>query len=365
MALTHDYGPQGWSKTEEVILLPLILNARGQNVQQVLDRLALFCRRAQSLAVSLRITSPARPGVGTARLVFVRPNRMSYTFHWNDIEYRFSETPQITWDANLGTKTYCDYPDWPKLAPPSATISPAPRIMFPGFLPSGDLRALGVGRFKTIPSAEIGGTLCDGVEGISTSARVDLYVGADGRPLRYVIFSQSGRYQADLSNWQINKNQSGALFGGNPPLGFHEYSVPLPVAPLAIGSQFPLLGWTALRGSTDFAAVVQAKPTLVLLTDRASGPAQRSAASLTKLAGRGVCNVAVVSLDPRGGVPPGLQAFPCFSDPLGSNVRLVNPPGSPLYYLLHAGGKVAKVWYGYDAGNGAAFEKDVALALKQ
>jgi len=148
-----------------------------------------------------------------------------------------------------------------------------------------------------------------------------------------------------ISNYSFPTNLGLASFVFPVPTGYVPNSVPRLVTPLQTGQKAPVSGWVDNNGkSVDLAAAAGHKPFLIAYIVPDGGPAQASLSSLHRLEAK----VPVFVVGPGG-----------LRDPGGKNLKLLNPPGAPMFYLVGADGKVSKIWFGFDRADPSTFEADV------
>lgn len=321
--------------------------------------LSNYIKSAKSLSAEITLSGSNMKDVGTVRMVYVKPDKIFYSFKWKGIDFEFVANDKGAWDADLAAKTYNETPEWGWYYPYSIE-SDAPMIYTPGFLMDGTLHTEKIGALAVIGHETINGVEAVKLGDRSGLSKAVLYVDHNGKPLRSVTFRGHIQITADIKSLVINGPEPSSLFTYNPPLGFQSFTVPLTLRPIGIGDKFPVSGWK----SAGLAEMFAQKPTLVVVTEEGCEPSAKSAAALANIGKRGTLNVAVVSLSPNGGVPSSLSQFPKFYDAAGRLDKAIGAPATPLFYLIDKDGKVAKVWMGFDPGKADEFEKDVADSAK-
>ncbi|HEY3779649.1 MAG TPA: DUF2092 domain-containing protein [Fimbriimonadaceae bacterium] len=345
------------------LVISLLVATQNPDPNAVLGRLTKYVGAAHTLSADFVLTSSVEAKPGEAKFVLVRSDKLYFSFVWDGIDYKFVGTPHGSWDANNLTKIYDDDDQW-HFSYPFSMVSGAPNLFTPGFLMDGTLGSDGVVRVRYVGKSTIDGVETDEIEGQSRKALADLYIAADGRPIRYVVTHGKGaKVQADIKNLKINDAVPDALFANNPPLGYVEYSVPVAEYPTRIGQPFPTKGWTA-AGSSSLEGLFSAKPTLVVITEEGCVPSSKSAPTVASISKTGSVNVAVASISKSKSVPSGLGSYPIFYDASGKMPRAMNLFGTPMFFLVGKDGKIMKIWSGFDPDGATAFEKDVLDSLK-
>lgn len=175
-----------------------------------------------------------------------------------------------------------------------------------------------------------------------------LLVGPDGSPQRFTS-NAGGRTQS----WKTVSFVSGT--GTLPeyrievPLGFVPHRLPPLPTPLAIGSPAPLSGWQRLGKPLDLGVASPGKPRLLAVLGDDCAPSRAAKPFLVEL-GKSM----PVFLIGKGEI----------TDPAGGKLKLLSPPGTPMFYLVGGDGKVKNLWFGFDAAGGRAWEKEVLEAAQ-
>jgi outer membrane lipoprotein-sorting protein len=334
------------------LVISLLVATQNPDPKAVMQRLAKYVNNAHTVTADFVLTSTVTPKTGQAKFALIRSDQLYFSMVWDGIDYKFVGTPHGCWDANNLSKHYDEDDQW-RFEYPYSRISPAPGLFTPGFLMDGTMTSDGVRQLRYVGKVTIDGVATDEVEGSSLSGVTEIYIAADGRPVRYEVKHGKGpKIQADIKNLKLDSTVPETLFANNPPLGYVEQSVPMAEYPTRIGAAFPVKGWTA------------AKPTLVVVTEEGCMPSAKSAPSVANISHAGSVNVAVASLSKSKAVPTGLGKYPFFYDATGTMTRAMNVPGTPMFYLVGKDGKVIKIWSGYDPDAAASFEKDVLDSLK-
>jgi outer membrane lipoprotein-sorting protein len=337
-----------------MIVLPLaLILQQEQPSQAALEKMTAFIRDAHTLSAEMTLTCPAIPQQGTARMVYVKPNKLFFSIKWAKIDYEFVGNDKGSWDADPSARIYDETTDWHWYYPDSL-FSDAPMYFTPGYLMDGTLHTEQIGKLVVGGTSTVNGVNAFKIQGAPGSRQGEIYVDANGKPLRSVYYRKFGAITADIKSLIVNQPVPSSLFGYNPPLGFSAYSVPLTPSPIGVGKKFPIEGWS---GSGSLAKIAAGKSTLVIVTDAGCEPSSRSASTLAHIKAK--IPVAVVTLSTSGAVPSSLSAFPKFYDPSGKLGAAVNAPATPIFYLINSTGFVQKMWLGFDPDHAADFQADV------
>ena len=346
-----------------ILLATLLMPAPANTADEVLRRLAAFTGRANSLSVECKLTSPLVNVPGTATMFFVRPNQLRYELKWQQIDYRFTANEHGSMDYEANSKKYDMQNGWSALAVPRtemAAISGA-SLTFPFFLVDPTMTKY-VSDVKLAGHSTINGVEADELDSHIRSLQIKVFVDGEGKPVRYWYGHQNGGVQCDLSDYQLNQSYPADFFSIDPPSGFQELSLPIEDRPVGVGQKFPADGWTSSSGKLS--DLFSKKDSLVVVTDEGCEPSARSLATLQKIQNSGDMNVVSITLSPAGHEPAGFDKFPTYYDPSGVQVKALQVPGTPLFYLVNRSGQIVKVWFGFDADNADAFEKDVNATLR-
>jgi outer membrane lipoprotein-sorting protein len=333
----------------------------------ILDRMSMFTKRVQTLSVDIKLSSPKAPSAGVARFVFQRPGSAMMDIKWPPVDYRFTGSKLGALELDRNRKLYDESPDYPQLMRYGSRISEAPSLFFPDFLFTGDFSGEGVSQVAYKGAALINGVSADEVEGQASHKKIQAFIAADGKLMRYIMTRDTGfRVQADFSNYVVNKPVPASTFSFNPPAGWAQYSVPTDEAPLGIGEPFPTAGWVNTRGAKrENLSNLASKPLLAMVAGPNCEPSAKSATFLQRMQDSGEVQVVVITNSIRGIAPVVLSGFPQYYDPTGILLKQLKVPGTPVFYLLGRNGTVKKVWYGFDPRQATSFERDVRSVLRE
>lgn len=341
--------------------------ASAQSGQPVVDKLKQYITSAKSLACELKLSSPGVPTQGHVKMSYVRDRSLFYSIDWTigngRLDYKFVLNPTLVWDADMDAKVYDETPNYNQsFGLPLSRISNAPALFSPSFLYYGTPLQTNV-PVQVVGSETVDGVSTTHISGKAATTQLDLYIASDGKPVRYVTKPDQGRpIIADIVSLVRDKSLPEQTFPGNPPLGFNEYTTPLPLPPAQVGKPFPAAGWKSAKGdSTGLDGAISKREAMVMVTTEDCDPSSAAADALGKMEN---VNVVVATLSPTGAAPRSLSSFPLYYDPTGKVASQVEGPGTPLFYLIGKDGKIVKVWFGYDPDHEAEFLNDVQYTIK-
>lgn len=327
---------------------------------EVLARMATYLQKPFS--VSFQVTRDRIPGTGTGTFVVQRPNRMNYRIQWmgDDYEIAWSENRTVEFVRNL--KMYYESGPYPRLYQPESHLTDVAKFGFPLFLLAADLKSIYPGiALKLVGKETLGGVVCDHVRG-GTGSGFDVWVAADGRPMRFRYDDQDMQGEAsvkyDFSKWTSAASTPLSTFEPSVPAGFRPHALPRDPYPIQPGSMFPTDNWVQANGQP--AALKFGKPTVAVFSASDCEASGRSAAALREL----TKDMTVWIFTDSGRVPPALARFPAYRDRAGRTLSRVLAPGTPLFVLIGTDGRVKKTWFGFTASQSSQFVSEFRAAAK-
>lgn len=307
---------------------------------------------------------PTEPAVGMLR--FVRPDLLLYRIRSESFDYSVSDTPKGYVEIENQSKVYDEFEDPGGLAIYDSEIAEVATMLAPRFLMMNHLKTVQVGGTAARPIREAG--IFRGKAQVTSSGSSDeVYekdTGSGGIAEMWVTIDAEGKIASVRRkitgprgsielNWQFTDynfapNTKLDSFVTPLPAGYVPHTVPRLNIPLQIGRPAPLDGWTLPNGrSGNLLEAAGNKPFLIVYSAPGSVPGTESMKSVDRLKGK--LPIFVIA---NGGI----------KDPDGSRLKALNPPGSPMFYLVGKDGKVSKLWFGFDPTKASAFESDVLNA---
>ncbi len=326
----------------------------------VLDRFKAAIQKPFSVSYELTRGDVSGPGAGSVTLV--RPLRMNYKVKWGTADYEFYTSENRAVEIIRSRKAYYEMGPFDKLYQPSSNFTALAEDAFPLILMLGDPRTLfGPIPRKLVGSEVVNGVTCDHVHGGNDNGGYDVFIDAEGKliRIRYDIVGRSGKttVKFDFKDYTFGKDYPLSLFEPEIPAGFNPSAFTKATWPLAEGSVFPREGWLNAKGQSSTLNLT--KPVLAVVTDSECEPSARAAGAITKLAK----TVPVWLFSADGKVPKSLSAFAAYRDRGGRTMDRFFAPGTPLFLLVGANGRIKRIWYGFDPELESAFIKEVRAAL--
>ena len=279
---------------------------------------------------------------GTLRVA--RPDRLRLDARGNGLDYTAVSTPATVLELDRIEKVYDQHPPIGGMRLYESRISGAL-----GFLPRFLLAASVKGVFGNLKVEPVGeGEMRATVQTQMGPAHLRLLVDPQGRPTLFASKGPDGTREWRISAIERSPADSPA-FRVVPPTGYVPHALPDLPAPLAIGQAAPLTGWRKGGATIDLKDPRPGAPRLLAVLGTDCAPSRAARPFLIDL-GR---TMPVMLIEKDG-----------IADPSGRLMARLSPPGTPMFYLVGADGKVRKLWFGFEAAKGAAWEAEVREAAK-
>lgn len=327
-----------------------------------LDRLLQFLQGADRLKVNFTAKigdGKEQPAAGT--IAWDRPDQMLFRVRFEGNSYTFAVGKKRTIEIDGASHRYVESAAFGQVAPPVGMLSGLPDFTFPHILLSQSKGDLAPGRFgyRANGTALLSNVQTDRITGDTGRGKIDLFIDRAGRLIRYVAMQDTGegptRVTFDFTHYEVNGKLPPDLFSPAIPAGFDAAMLPREVAPIQSGEQFPG-GWKRVgTGAGEPWSGVER--TLIVFVAGQDPPAAHAAVSLKALAAK--VRLAYLSADPKGAVPSGYPPAATYVDPKGDAYSKLRAPGTPMFFLTDTGGRVIRLWFGFDRAKRAQFEQEV------
>ncbi len=327
-----------------VILLPLL--GHGHTGPDPAARYDAFMKAHPTFVATLDVTSGGTVAKTTLRVARAA-RRLRFDAKADSLDYSVSSVETGYVELDRVSRKYDQRPSIGGFRVYESRFSSAPGLM-PGFLLSAKTTAvLGIGKPKVTAVAG-GDELHSTVTTQNGPLELRLVVDPQGKPVRFSRVGVGGSTAWRLTSF-ADVAPTLAPFQVVPTAGYVPYALPDLPTPLAIGETVPLTGWRQDGKAVDLGAIQRGKPRLLAVLGDDSPPS-RAAEPFLKDLGK---NLPVFVIGPGG-----------ITDPSGTRLRRLSPPGAPMFYLVGADGKVLKLWFGFEAAKGAAWEGEVRAAAQ-
>lgn len=342
-----------------------------QEAEAALDRYSRFMSKVRTLAVDVKAKYSGSDSIGTAQLILSRPSSVKFSGQWGGTSFLYTQSPNgaIELDRTLGR--YREYGRASGILPPTGEVAKPAPTAFPGIVLVPDLRrVIPPGKMFSVVRSTPGlkATTVD-CEFEIQGGRIHIWFKID--ELGRLIFSKqvrsgtSGSETLELyyTNWHVNKAYPAKLFDIDPPLGTRPDVLPSPPDSMTVGQQFPISESLKFKsGWQRISAFAGGKPVLVSLIDKGCQPShafhvwlERNNPILSK-------KVKLLAIS-RGAGRAFTGKVPVAEQPSGSLWAKLNLPGTPSLYLVDSKGKIAKLWFGFDASSQASLLKEVNFEI--
>jgi hypothetical protein len=319
--------------------------ALHSKVSDPFQRFKSFNAVHPTLFVSFSTLVQNRPGIKGTFLI-ERPSRSLFTSFEGKDKFSASNTERGYVEIDTADRVYDESPSGGGIGVRSSRISSTSGLA-PNVILFTDLkRALPAGPTITVvgDADELHGTAKSQMGTTDVWATVD----GQGEITRYRIKSVGPQGSSDLIwnfNYSFPSHLSLASFLTPLPLGYLPYALPPEPTPLQVGSMVPSQGWRMGGQTVELLDLAHHHPFLLaILDDQPPSEMAREILALHNL------RVLVVG---RGGL----------ADPSGDRLRLLNPPGAPMFYLVGGDGKVTNIWLGFDRSQSGSFIKSLLDAM--
>ncbi len=351
-------------------MLTLLLLSVVKPADSPVDRFQNYMKGVKDLSVSLRMTVDKDPSVGTGFLRVNRPKHFVYRMKWSGHDYSFSINGPDALAIERSTKVYREYPGGGFFIP-EADISPVPDYGFPVALMAGSLRAMAPGgvQFKAEGKKDVDGVAVDQVTANWAiqfgSITLRAWIDAAGRLVGYeriVVGPNANTVRMKIANYRINASPPASDFATPIPLGFVPETLPPDNYPLNVGERVPMKSWKPLTGNKSLASMTAKKIAFYAIGDPNCEVSRRSAATIQNLTKRVVAKggtAVALSVDRSAKQTAVYRGLSTFFDPTGHGADDLRTPGTPMFLLTAANGRVTRIWYGFNVAKAAEFTADV------
>ena len=334
-------------------MIPVLLFAavRAQ-APDALARYAKFAEAHPSLQVHFVANmNGQQEAKGTVR--FRRPDLFFTEAKGENVDYSLTVSPKEYLEIENKRKVYDDYPGYNKIVFYQSDISSMGTLLVPRFLLAADLKML----FKKGYDSSRDGSndvLHQTIKGDQGFVEEDwATIDPEGKmaSFRRKLTGAAGSRDVSwsFSGYTESKDVSGSAFNTVPPVGYSPHSVPRLSTPLPIGAAVPTKGWEQNGKPVNLLEASGHKPFLLIFSESDSVPGQAAVKWSHMLAGK---------------MPVMVVGEGSLKDPDGSRIKELAAPGSPMFYLVGADGKIVKLWFGFDPDKAKALESDVLESAK-
>ncbi|HWD38087.1 MAG TPA: hypothetical protein VG944_04510 [Fimbriimonas sp.] len=336
------------------LILAALLGARPPHTD-AFGRYRAFMAAHQSFQVSFS-TKLNGHDLSTGSITVQRPQRLLFRARGGRANYSISSTEAGYVEIERGTKTYEELPSLHRLATYPSEISGMAYSTLPTPLLFPDLRTI-FDRTTDVTSSAAGDRLH--ISARTMMGKMDAWADVDSKG-RLTYFRKKtvptrgggADYEWHFKPFTFPANLKLKDFLTTLPVGFVPYALPRMEMPLQIGKPAPTNGWTTPNGrqTVDLAAVAGHKPFIFAVLDTDSAASLGALAFLKTI---------------QDGTPVFWTGNGGYTDRSGRLLALLNPPATPMFYLIDGQGKVAKLWLGFDSSHRAAFQAEVLKAVQE
>ncbi len=310
------------------------------------ERFDAFMKAHPAFRADFAVSASGRAaGKGTLRVA--RPHRLRFDVKGPGTDFSLESTPEAYVEVERTERTYDERASTGGFRTYESRISGAPTLL-PGFLLAGTVANVFGGNKPIVAPVAGGDELRVTIQSPAGPVVLRLVVAPSGRPVAYSSEGPRGDFA-----WRIAAFDA---IGPDPtpfhvelPLGFVPHALPEMPVPLQVGEAAPLVGWRKAGKPVDLNEPDRGRPRLLAVLSPDSLPSRAARPFLIDL-GR---TMPVFLIEP-GGV----------TDPSGSLMKRLSPPGTPMFYLVGPDGTVKKLWLGFDVAKGKAWEDEVRAAAK-
>jgi outer membrane lipoprotein-sorting protein len=314
-----------------------------------------FMKSHPALEVDFKMSINGKE-VGQGTMKIKRPGLMLFKSSGDGFNYTLSITPndylelenkEADPDTGQAFSRYDEFPSQAKLEVYDSEISPLGNATIPGVLLSPNLKEIFADKYDSTQDGT-STVLHRKFQGFRGPEETWATIDEEGKitVLKRKITRQQGTQELDwkFGHYSVPSDVSLKAFQAFIPAGYKAYTVPRLKRPLAIGETAPTQGWKLHGKTVDLVRQAHNKPFLLVYAQPGSLPADRALAWLDGI---------------KGKVPTFIIGQDGLSDPDGTRVEELAPPGSPMFYLIGSNGKVEKLWFGFDPDRPAGFRDDV------
>jgi outer membrane lipoprotein-sorting protein len=351
----------------------LALTFLEPSTDSVFDRYKNFMKDATSFSVDLEVHADGSKDVGKGKFLISLPDRYSFSMKWgNEYNYRILLSPAGEFETEAAEKTY-DQREFAGLGFPESRISPVPKAGFPTVLTLKDLRGWMTEGIEYKGTETIRGVSTDIVQaaikeqsqspvppGYEPMNYLTAYIDNQGQLRRFVsetkVKEKSMRKVSfNFSNFVLNPTVAEKDFVFKIPTGYTPHALQREHYSLEIENPMPLGVWkNSQGGDVDLKTDLTGKPTLLVLTGDDPRMEPNVEGFLNQLKAKGLSLIHLSNAK----TPPAGSLF----DPTGKRFAEINPPGTPMFYLVDGKGAIKRLWYGYSLGESSSLLNEIVKA---